>query len=111
MPYKTPTLLRKSAYITQHGLCCYCGKQMWLKDVEAFAKAHNYSLPQARLLQCTAEHLHALTDGGDNSPGNVAAACHYCNLKRHQRKRPLPPEQYRKHVLKRVKRRGWHCLN
>jgi hypothetical protein len=87
MPYRTPVRLRKSAFNVQRGECCYCGTPMWLADVETFAKSHNYSLPQARLLKCTAEHLQARTDGGDDSLKNVAAACCYCNSKRHQRKK------------------------
>ena len=110
MPYRTPTLLRKSAYSAQHGLCCYCGTVMWTRNIQAFARAHNISLAQARLLQCTAEHLHPRNDGGDNSPENVAAACWYCNTKRHKRKSPLSPEQYRQHVMNRVKAGAWHCL-
>jgi 5-methylcytosine-specific restriction endonuclease McrA len=110
MPYQTPTRLRKSAYNAQRGQCCYCGKPMWLEDVEAFAKAHNYSLRQANLLKCTAEHLHARTDGGDDSPENVAAACWYCNSKRHKRTQALSPEQYRKHVITRMQIGRWHRL-
>lgn len=110
MPYKTPAYLRKSAYNAQRSLCCYCGKSMWLDNLHTFAEAHNYSLAQARLLQCTAEHLHARRDGGDDSPRNVAAACRYCNLKRHQRKQALSPEQYRRHVIARVRLGRWHRL-
>lgn len=110
MPYKTPVRLRKSAYNAQHGHCFYCRRPMWLDDVETFAKAHHYSLAQAKWLKCTAEHLRARAEGGDDSPENVAAACWYCNLKRHQRKQPLSPAQYSQHVAKRVAARRWHCL-
>ena len=111
MPYKTPTHLRKSAYNAQHGRCYYCSKPMWLEGIEAFAKAHKYSLVQAKWLKCTAEHLLARANGGNDSAENIAAACWYCNLKRHQRKYPLPPEQYRHHVAKRIKKGGWHCFH
>ncbi|MBI2275729.1 MAG: HNH endonuclease [Dechloromonas sp.] len=110
MPYKTPVQLRKSAFDTQRGHCCYCGRSMWLENPKAFAKAHNYSSAQAKLLRCTAEHLHARADGGGDSPENLAAACWYCNIKRHQRKKPMPPDQYRRYVQKRLEKGGWHRL-
>jgi 5-methylcytosine-specific restriction endonuclease McrA len=111
MPYKTPVLLRKSAYKAQQGQCWYCGLPMWLSGVEEFANTHNFTLPQAQLLQCTAEHLHARQDGGIDTPNNVVAACRYCNTKRHKRKIPLPPEKYRKHVKVKMKKGGWHQLH
>jgi hypothetical protein len=110
MPYKTPTRLRNAAYNAQQGRCCYCSKPMWLENIAAFAKTHKYSLAQARWLQCTAEHLHARANGGADSAGNVAAACLFCNMKRHRRKDPLPPEQYRHYVAKRITKGAWHCL-
>lgn len=111
MPYKTPAHLRKSAFVAQHGLCCYCGKPMWLSGLAEFATQNGYSLAQARLLQCTAEHLQARRDGGHDSPSNIAAACRYCNNKRHMRKRDLSPEQYREFVLGRLRKGGWHGLH
>jgi hypothetical protein len=71
MPDNTLTRFRKSAYNAQHGRCYYCGKPMWLHDVEAFAKTHKYTLAQAMWLKCTAEHLHARTDGGTDSAENA----------------------------------------
>lgn len=111
MLYKTPTRFRKSAFESQHGLCCYCGKPMWLENMTSFADAHNYSLAQARLLKCTAEHLHARQDGGEDSSGNIAAACLYCNIKRHARKHPLTPNKYRLLVTSRMKKGKWHQLH
>lgn len=109
MPNSIPTL-RKSAYNAQGGRCCYCGRPMWLKQPKAFAEAHNFSLKQARSLQCTAEHLLARTDGGGDSKDNIAAACLYCNRKRHQRKSPPSPERFRSFVEGRVSRGRWFRL-
>jgi hypothetical protein len=55
-------------------------------------------------------HLDARANGGSDSPGNIAAACLYCNLTRHRRKYPLPPEQYRHYVAKRMTKGGWLLL-
>ncbi|WP_414635381.1 HNH endonuclease [Azospira sp.] len=84
---------------------------MWLADLAGFANSHNYSLAQARLLQCTAEHLRARQDGGKNSPGNIAAACWYCNTRRHKRVHQLRPEEFRQHVVKRMRNGRWHQLS
>jgi hypothetical protein len=111
MPYKTPIKLRKSAFKAQHGNCCYCGRPMWQENVEAFAKARGYTSAQANLLRCTAEHLTSRESGGTDTPANVAAACWYCNSRRHRRKLPLPPDLYRRHVISRVRKGGWHQLN
>lgn len=111
MPYKTPTKLRKSAYKTQHGRCCYCGNAMWLENVEAFARDHGYTLAQAKLLRCTAEHLTSRQCGGADTPVNLAAACWYCNTRRHKKKRPLPPNLYRQYVVARLQKGLWHGLH
>lgn len=111
MPYKTPTRLRKSAYEAQRGHCCYCGLAMWLDNLETFANYHGYTLAEAKLLQCTAEHLTARECGGTDTPANVAAACWYCNSRRHKRKRPLAPDRYRLYVVARLKKGRWHRLH
>ncbi|MBI4997681.1 MAG: HNH endonuclease [Rhodocyclales bacterium] len=108
MPYKTPTHQRKSAFEAQHGQCCYCGMPMWLDDAPGFARSHNLSQRQTRWFQCTAEHLQARQDGGTNSASNIAAACLYCNTRRHKRKSPPSPEEYRLLVAERVRKGRWH---
>lgn len=102
--------LRLLAFNRQNGKCCYCGFLMWLDSAETFAKQHGISAKQARHFQCTAEHLHARQDGGRDACENIAAACIRCNQLRHQRKKPMAPEQYQQHVISRVKKGGWHSL-
>ena len=111
MPYKTPTRHRKSAFEAQRGQCCYCGMPMWLRDIAEFADTHKLSFAQAQLLKCTAEHLHARQSGGGDSAGNIAAACWYCNTRRHKRKNQLSAEEYRQHVIRQMSRGRWHRLH
>lgn len=108
-----PTALTKSrlkAYIQQAGLCIYCEQPMWLTDIDTFAKTYQISINQAQCFKCTAEHLEAKQDGGTNTENNIAAACNYCNQKRHKRKTPLDPIAYKKHVLKRLAKGLWHSI-
>lgn len=100
--------LRKSAFSTQNGKCCYCGFHMWQGSAESFAKQHGITVKQARHFQCTAEHLNARQDGGRDVQANIAAACIRCNQLRHKRKKPMAPEQYQQHVRARVQQGGWH---
>ena len=100
--------LRKSAFTQQNGKCFYCGFSMWQDSAESFAKQHGITVKQARHFQCTAEHLQARQDGGKDVAGNIAAACFFCNQIRHKRSKPMVPEQYQKHVGKRVSKGRWH---
>jgi len=102
--------LRFKAFQNQAGHCYYCGSPMWLKDKEGFAIQHAISLPMAAEFKCTAEHLQARCDGGNNSKSNIVAACIFCNTKRHHRKNALAPIGYRKHVQKRLDKGKWHSI-
>lgn len=102
---------RHQAYIAQSGRCYYCGEHMWEDDIESFSKSYRLSRRQARLVQCTAEHLHARQDGGTNTRDNIVAACKYCNQRRHKRKNPPPPETYRQFVRSRVQKGKWHQIH
>lgn len=99
---------RKSAFIQQNGRCYYCGFDMWLDSVEAFAEAYRITIEQARLFRCTAEHITARQDGGKDTKSNIAAACIYCNQHRHQRAKPMQPEIYKHFVRTRVRNDNWH---
>ncbi len=101
-------LPRQLAYERQQGCCYYCGMPMWLRSADEILSRFDLTERQAKLLRCTAEHLLARCDGGDDAQSNIAAACHYCNRGRHARKRPLSPEKYSNLVRSRVMRRGWH---
>lgn len=106
---KSLSKYRSKAHQLQGGRCVYCGVIMWTADCPAFAKHHGLTLRSARWLQCTAEHLHPRQEGGDDSPENIAAACRYCNLRRHAGRRKAPrPDEYRSLVRKRVLSKKWH---
>lgn len=105
-----PTTLIKSrqkAYQQQSGCCIYCYKPMWVEKLEDFAKKFKITKRQAKLYQCTAEHLLPRQDGGKDSLNNIAAACKYCNQQRHRSKLPLHPEKYQRHVQKKVAQNRW----
>ncbi|NMG31957.1 HNH endonuclease [Aromatoleum evansii] len=99
---------RTHAYIAQSCRCIYCGAPMWSQSPEKFAAAHGISLVDARRFQLTAEHLTARSEGGRNSALNIAAACLFCNMKRHQRKAPPAPLAYQALVQMRISQGKWH---
>lgn len=80
---------------------------MW--EASPAALMHQYLLTpaEARLLQCTGEHLQPLSNGGSNQPTNIVAACQHCNSTRHKPPKALSPEQYQKKVRARVGKGGW----
>ena len=90
--------------------CYYCKQPMWRTDPRAFAERHGLTLPQAKLLQVTAEHLVPRCEGGADSDANVAAACRFCNLKRHQAKTALSPAAYARKVRRQLQAGRWHGL-
>jgi 5-methylcytosine-specific restriction endonuclease McrA len=100
--------LRKTAFTKQNGKCCYCGFRMWQDSAESFAKQHGITVEQARVFQCTAEHLTARQDGGKDKEPNIAAACWFCNQDRHHRAKPMQPDIYKHFVRTRVRNDNWH---
>ncbi len=102
--------LRTHAFQAQHGRCYYCGCPMWINDIASFAHAHGLTIGQARLLRATAEHLTARQDGGRDSAANIAAACSFCNLQRHNRRDALDPDAYARHVAARLAAGRWHGI-
>lgn len=99
---------RKAA--SQGWICYYCEQPMWKDNQNEFASRHSITLRQARLLQATAEHLLPRSDGGPDCDANIAAACRYCNIKRHQAGTVLSPAAYAKKVRRQLRRAGWHGL-
>lgn len=96
--------LRFRAFNRQAGCCFYCGRPMWIDDVRSFSRQFGISLKQARVRQCTAEHLKARCDGGSCRRDNIVAACLHCNRRRHRRKKPLSPERWRAIQVARARR-------
>lgn len=80
---------------------------MWLADPQPFMARFGLSSKQARFFQCTAEHLTAQCEGGNNTLANIAAACFHCNHTRHKAAKPLRPTEYQQRVQRRVRRGGW----
>jgi hypothetical protein len=56
---KTLIKSRLKAFNLQQGFFIYCELPMWLDHPEAFAKKYKITIKQAKLFQCTAEHLKA----------------------------------------------------
>ena len=98
---------RSLAYHRQHGRCFYCYAPMWSADPSEVAKQYGITIQQARSLRCTAEHLRARQDGGDDSPGNIVAACLHCNNARHRKALPPATDVYRATVQSRMIKRRW----
>ena len=100
--------LRSQAFFRQQGRCCYCDLPMWMDNPQGFAEVHGITLAQAHWHQCTAEHLLARQEGGPDSEANIAAACKWCNMRRHRGAKEAPtPDQYRMLVRNRLAQRRW----
>lgn len=100
---------RTHAFSDQSGRCFYCGTPMWADNPLEFAAEHGITLRQAKLLQCTGEHLTARQDGGSSARSNIVAACRFCNAGRHRRKDPSPPDRFKEMVRRRMEKRRWHA--
>jgi hypothetical protein len=98
-------LQRERAFHKQQGRCIYCRYPMWLKTPDELLPLNPR---RARHFQATAEHLRARCDGGTHAGSNIVAACLYCNLHRHRRKKPSDPSDYQAHVLRRLANNRWH---
>lgn len=100
--------LRTSAAKKQQHRCYYCNAPMWSKDSSSFVQKHRLTKNQANRFQCTAEHLDARCDGGQDIQSNIVAACRSCNQGRHQRKEDMTPAEYLSLVAQRIKKGKWH---
>ena len=101
---------RLDAFRRQAGRCYYCTAPMWHEDCRAFAREYNLPERVCRQLQCTAEHLHARSDGGPDSRDNIVAACRWCNLRRHKGRKAAPsPGAFKTLVRRRLSLGRWHC--
>jgi hypothetical protein len=102
--------LRQQAYEKQHGRCFYCSYPMWVDDAASFTRIHQLPERFARYMKCTAEHLLARQDRGDDTAANVVAACAWCNTMRHQGRPSKAPDpiRYRQDVARHVALGRWH---
>lgn len=102
--------LRHKAFVRQNCRCFYCTLPIWEGDPAEFMARYGICLRKARHLRCTAEHLIAQQDGGVDSALNIAAACVWCNRKRHSRRqhKAPSPEEYKARVTELISNRKWH---
>lgn len=102
--------LRRHAYEAQDGRCFYCHFPMWSCDPQEFARRWGIRISAVPCYQCTAEHLVPVSQGGRDEPGNIVAACRFCNQTRHRSRRVRAPARYAQHVARRVAAGRWHPL-
>ena len=89
--------------------CFYCSLPVWEQNCRAFARQYGIPKGIARDLRCTAEHLIARQDRGQDVEENIVAACRWCNLQRHQGGREaLRPQEWRQEVRALIASGKWH---
>lgn len=76
--------LRTRSFASQGYRCFYCRLPMWTGDIDSFAERWGLSRAQALGFECTAEHLIARKDGGQDTADSIVAACLTCNRRRHR---------------------------
>jgi len=102
---------RNRAYESQGGACYYCGLPMWLDDeADVLVEYLGLKIRHVPWLRCTAEHLVAKIDGGTDAAENIAAACHFCNSRRHRQRQGHAPSaaSYRARVAQCMAQGHWH---
>jgi len=111
IPRKSLKIPRSHAFSAQKGCCYYCGQPMWKRDPGELVTKYSITLRQAKLLQCTGEHLVAHKDGGSSKSQNIVASCYFCNSRRHYGgRKEIQPEQYKARVIGRLSKGRWHGL-
>ncbi|MCP5128930.1 MAG: HNH endonuclease [Pseudomonadales bacterium] len=106
-PLKKP---RTHAFKAQGGKCYYCNQPMWMKSEQELTSRYSITAKQAKLLQCTGEHLVAHSEGGSSNQMNIAAACLYCNMNRHRGKKSFTPDRFQQLARRRLSKGAWHGL-
>ena len=109
-PRKSLKKPRQIAFVRQNGKCCYCHQPMWNANPTEYAERHSLSPGRTSLMRCTGEHLIAHKDGGSSKVENIAAACLFCNTRRHRLKTVKTPENFETYVLNRLRKGGWHGI-
>lgn len=107
-PRKNLAKPRAQAFQAQVGRCYYCHPPMRQTHSKQFAAQHGLTMKPITRLQCTGEHLASHKIGGGAGGGNIMAACRFFNQTRHRRPVDLSPDEFKRLVEKRMKRRGWH---
>jgi hypothetical protein len=104
--------LRQQAFEKQKYRCHYCKYPMWITDCEYFSRIYGVRPTLAKHLKCTAEHLVARQDGGQDTTRNVVAACLWCNKNRHKGGVHKAPDAvtYGSQVSRLVSMGRWHPL-
>ena len=102
--------LRRRAFQAQQCKCFYCQYPMWTDDPEAFARREGMPFKLAKYLRCTAEHLLARQNSGEDTQENIVAACFWCNQARHRGRQHRAPDwaSYKAKVEKLISRGRWH---
>jgi hypothetical protein len=103
-PRKSLKNPRRNAFQLQNGACFYCGCPMWTADATEFAQLHSISPKNLSKFQCTGEHLTPHSEGGSCNQRNIVAAHAFCNHLRHRSKSVCSPDQFRQHVIARIRR-------
>ena len=103
--------LRSRAFFAQQCRCIYCHLPIWegpYKDRLVSALGIPESL--VPYLQSTAEHLVAQQEGGPDVPVNIAAACWWCNWKRHAHRHNCAPDPvtFQAEVQRLMAAKRWH---
>ena len=94
--------VRRQQVRAQRGLCFYCRQPMWQDCPERFVRQYGLRGARVHWLQATAEHMYARCRDGADQPGNIVAACRYCNSRRHRTPYPLPLGDYARKAKQRL---------
>lgn len=104
---KTIRKIRARKMKSQTGHCHYCRQPMWSGEPDEFCRTSGIRRRFATSFQCTAEHLVPRSEGGGNRPGNIVAACRYCNQNRHRSGRTIDADIYLQLVRRRIGKGRW----
>ncbi len=100
--------LRQRAARMQGWRCFYCQLPIWNSSPEEFMNRYGMPRGLTKRFQCTAEHVKAKCDGGEDVAANIVAACLFCNATRHRTKHPLDATKHASVVRSRMAKGKWH---
>lgn len=103
--------LRTRAFFAQQCRCIYCELPIW-EPAFGGRLSEFAGLPDGLMehLRCTAEHFVARQKVKLDHPVNIAAACHWCNWKRHAHRHLHAPDpiRYQAEVRRMMAVGLWH---